>query len=141
MNETLARQAIMTVLAQIQTAWTEFDLKIDSENRDIIDQASQQNPYLAIEIDFLGADQMDLSPNPLVRQTGQLVVYAVEKVGSGTARAARLRDFVRPRFSLQNLGAGGTLHCHAAEIYKSKTIAGWEYFPVLVNFWYSAPNV
>jgi len=137
MNETLARQAIMTILVQVQADWTEYMLAVDSENRDLIDQSKQQHPYLALEIDFLSAEQMDLSANPMVQQTGQLVVYVVEKSGSGTARAARVRDFIRPYFSLKK---SGLLQFHAAEIYRSKTIKGWEYYPVLVNFWYNAPN-
>jgi hypothetical protein len=133
MSEVTARQNIMTVIQQIVTDWTAYTLAVDSENRDLIDQATQVNPYLEIEIDFLGATQADLGDRPFVRQVGQVVIDVVAKAGSGTAAASALRDFILPRFDLKVLGI---VHCHEAELHRSKTIKDWDHFPILVNFWY-----
>lgn len=137
MNETLARAAIMTVIGQVVTDWTAYTLVVEPENRRVVDQATQVNPYLMVWIDFLSAQQADMADNPLVRYTGQIVIHVVAKCDSGTKPAAALRDFIRPYLSMQNLG---TLHLDVAEIYRAKEIKGWEHFPLLVNFWYHETN-
>lgn len=137
MNETLARAAIMTVIQQAVDDWDDFPLLVETENRRIIDQATQVNPYLRVWIDFLGAQQAELGLNPLVRQTGQIMVQVVVKCDSGTRLPATLRDFLRPYLSLKNLGG---LQTSVAEIYKSKEIKGWEHYPLLINFWYHEAN-
>ncbi len=133
MNETAARLAVMTVIEQIVTDWTDYTLVVEPENHDVVNQATQVNPYLKVWIDFLGADQLDLGPTPREMQSGQVMLHVVAKCGTGTKSAAALRDFIRPYLSLKNLSG---LQCHAAELYKPKEIKGWEHFPILVNFYY-----
>lgn len=132
MSETSARLAIMDVVAQIVEAHTAYVLNVETDNRRPIDLALQQNPYLKVMIDFMGADQANLGANPITRHTGQIVIHVVTKVGSGTMQAAALRDLICPYFNLKNLGA---VHCYAAERIRSARVGEWEHWPILINFW------
>lgn len=133
MNETLARAALMTVMQQIVDDWTLYPLVVEPDNRDLVDQVLQLDPYVKVEIDFLGSEQADMADVPLEKHVGQMMIYVVSRKGSGTVDGAILRDFIRPYFSLKKFGV---LQCHSAEIYKSKEIKGWEYWPILLNFYF-----
>lgn len=135
MNETLARQALMTVVAQIVEDWTEYPLVIETDNRNAVDQSQQVEPYLKVMIDFLGGHQADMADNPIERHYGQIVLQVVVRCGDGTAEGATLRDFIRPYFSLKNLGG---LQLEAAERHKSREILGWEHLPLLATFYFHA---
>lgn len=132
MSEVTARAEIMNVIAQIVEDFTAYPLVVEPDNRKVVDQGTQTKPYLAVMIDFLTERQMDLSNRPRVQAQGQIVICVVVKENSGTAAGATLRDFIEPYFSLKNLG---TVNCHATEKQRTKVIAGWEYMPILINFW------
>ena len=133
MSEVLARQGIMTAMAAAVTAHTSYPLVVEADNRKLVDQVAQSDPYIQISIAFMSAEQSDMADHPIVRQMGQIILAVAVKEGTGTAAGAALRDFIRPYFSMKNLGIVRT---HAAEIYSSKTHMGWEYTPLLINFWY-----
>lgn len=129
-----ARADVMAVVARIQADFTNYPLAIERENLDEIDQATQTDPYLQVEIDFLpGGGQLDLADQPLVRQYGQLCLYAVGKVGSGTAELDKLLDFVKPYFNLKRCGI---VNFHAAQAVRGKPANGLYYKPMWLDFWY-----
>jgi hypothetical protein len=123
----------MTTVAAIQAAWSDYTLNVQAEDRDTIDQSTQSNPYLSIEIAPLTSDQADMSAHPLVKQRGQIVIYVVSKEGTGTVIPNKLIDFIIPYFDMKVLG---TVRCHAAGAYKAKPIAGWRWAPILVNYFF-----
>lgn len=131
MTETQVRTAIQTVLAEIQTDWTAYDLAIDTENRGVVDQTSP-NPYLCVEIDFMGGEQADMADRPLVKEVGQIVIEVVTKGGSGTVAGAALRDFITPYFDMKTFGE---LRTHACEKYRGRPKDGLYRLPLLINFW------
>lgn len=134
MNQEQARVAIMTVLEKIQADFTEYPLHVEIDNVCSVDDPLQANPYLKVEIDFLpGGGQIELGQNPLVKQVGQLLLAAVVKEGTGSARARQLLTFVTPYFDMVNLSG---LETHATQVHRSMTKDGKAYFPALADFWY-----
>lgn len=127
------RAAVMAVVQQIQTDFTAYSLKVESENRTSIDQGTQVNPYLKVEIKPISGDQASLGVNPLVEQRGQILLYACIKDGEGAALADTLRDFVIPYFDRKVLNF---VQCYAAIATQPKEVLGWRHFPVIVNYYY-----
>lgn len=136
MTLTEAHQAIMTVISQIVADHTAYPLKVEADNRDVIDQSLQLDPYLQVTIAPMGGEAAELGPNPLVKHTGQILISAVVKAGAGTADVKALLDFVLPYFSTQDLG---TLHCQAAHGVLGYPAKGLWYQPAIVPFYYFSP--
>ena len=133
MSAEQARIDIMTVVSQIVTDWTAYPLQVEAPNWDVIDQATQANPYLQVDIDLLGGEQKTVGLRPVVRQYGQVLLCVVSKGGTGTSAGNVLGDFILPYFDLQTLG---TVRTHAVLPVKGKGRDGWWYQPWLVDFWY-----
>ena len=108
-------------------------MNVESETRTSIDQGSQVNPYLKVEVKPIDGEQASLGVNPLVEQRGQILLYACVKAGAGAALADTLRDFVIPYFDRKVLGF---VQCYAAIATRPKEVKGWEYYPVIVNYYY-----
>lgn len=132
-TETQARLLIMDQIGTMAEAHTSYPLKIEQPGYDTLDETLQINPYVKYFLDFMGTDQADLGENPLGKHVGQLQLHAVFKEGKGMMAGAALRTFMRPYFSLVNLGG---VHFHMAEPHKGACIKGWEHLPLLVDFWY-----
>jgi hypothetical protein len=132
MSETAARLAIQGVIADIVEAHTAYPLVVEMDNRVVVDQSKQINPYLKVMIDFLTAGQADLSDNPLKQSLGQIVIHVVVKAGTGSVAGSTLRDLICPYFDAKVMGP---VHCHMAERQRTQAIAGWDYAPILINFW------
>ncbi len=124
---------VATQVQAIVTAWTTYPLVVELDNDDAVDQATQTNPYLQVEIRDINGDQADLSHNPLVKQTGQIRLVVVVKQGSGTRRANELLDFIRPYFDLKEFTL---VRCHAAEKFPQVKRNGQVFFPLVINYWY-----
>lgn len=133
MTETELHQTVMAVITQIQADHTDYPLKVEADNRDVIDQALQTDPYLQVSIVPMLGEQVSLGPKPVVKQSGQILISAVVKAGAGTADVKALLDFVLPYFSTKSLG---TLQCHAAYPVGGKPAAGWWHQLAIVPFFY-----
>lgn len=135
MNQEQARTDVLTVLERIRAEFPDYALQVQSYNNEGIDQATQVDPYLEVEIDFLpGGGQLSLGQDPVVKQLGQIALYAVVKKGAGESHARRLLDFASPYFDMQVLGGVNT---HATQAYRAKERDGLVYFPMLVDFYYT----
>jgi hypothetical protein len=129
-----ARVDVSTVVAAIVTAWTDYPLVVEMDNRQAVDQAKQVKPYLQVELRLITGQQADLADNPLVRQDGQILLSVVAKAGSGTSDSNKLLDFIRPYFNGKRIGI---LECKAFEDYPCKPKDGWYYSLAVVNFYYN----
>jgi hypothetical protein len=127
------RTAVMIVVQQIQDDFSDYALNVEIDNRTVIDQAKQKTPYLRVEIEPLAGDQISMGKNPLVEQRGQILLYVCVREGKGAAEADELRDFIIPYFDRQVLGY---LQCHAAVATRPRSIKGWEYYPIVVTYYY-----
>lgn len=128
-----ARQSIVTAIEAAKTGNPVTGLIIEYDNRIIVDTQTQTNPYLAVMIMWMRGEQADLSATPLHRMYGQIHLAAVVKEGSGSAAANGLLDWFYPRLQRKSLGAVRTLMADLAPV---KPFQGWQYFPVLIPFWY-----
>lgn len=133
MTETQARLLIMNRIADMAAAHSAYALVVEPDNFKVIDETLQTLPFVRCFLDFMGADQADIGTNPLAKFVGQLQLHAVFKEGTGMMEGTALREFMRPYFSLVDLGE---IHFHVAEPYKGACIKGWEHLPLLLNFWY-----
>jgi hypothetical protein len=128
-----ADASIRAVLKQIQDDWTDYPLVIQIDNRIVVDQGGQTEPYLDVQIEPLGGGQADMADRPLVEQYGQILLAAVVRCGAGTTDAKKLLDFVLPYFDMKDIG---TVRCHAAVAVKPREEKGQYYAPGMVNYWY-----
>lgn len=126
-----ARNDIAVVVQAVKTAWAAYPLRIETDNRDSIDYARQQQAFLQLDTKFLSAEQLDLGNSPKVSQYGQIILSAAAKEGSGITECLTLLDFVVPYFEHKTFGIVRT---QTAQAQASKTIKGWLYQPVLINF-------
>lgn len=133
MSQALAYDNIMAVLDQVVADHSAYPLVVEVENRNAVDQASQADPYLKVEIKFMGGGQLDLADHPHVEQWGQLWLSAVCKDGDGTLASIRLLDFIAPYFQFKNLGL---VQCRAVLRASGKSNGGLYRLPALVNFYY-----
>lgn len=134
MSTAQASRDIRAVVNQIRADFTDYPLVVEINNRSEVDQATQQDPYLIVEIDYLpGGGQLDLAERPTVRQVGQLCLYAVVRKDAGEDAARALLEFVVPYFELQTRGA---VRFHAAQAIRGREVKGWWYVPALLDFWY-----
>ena len=133
MTLTQLRQTVMTVVQQIVTDHTSYPLVVETSNRDVVDQATQTNPYLAISIKPLSGDQAEIGPSPYSQQLGQIQIAAVVKDGAGVADALALLDFVLPYFHLKVLS---TVQCQAAYPVGGREVKGWWYESAIVPYFY-----
>jgi hypothetical protein len=131
------RQDIATVIAQLQLDHVAYPLVVEIDNRSVADLTKQTDPYLKVEVDYLpGGGQLDLADNPLVRQVGQICLYAIDKSGAGTAGVSKLLSFITPYFAD---GAMGVVRCHPPQATRGREINGWWHQPLLIDFWADAP--
>ena len=131
MSLTQARTDIATAVQAIKTAWTPYTLQVETDNRDSINYATQEKPFLQLDTVFMSADQLDLGEAPKTRQWGQIVLSAVVKEGSGTVAATALLDFAIPYLERKQFVVVRT---ETAEAHPAKPFKGWTYFPLLINF-------
>jgi hypothetical protein len=136
-NTELIRQSIKTEIERAKAAWTAYALAVEYENTEPIDLAMQFNPFLCVDIVFRDGAQMDMNPDPLLRVDGQIIVAVGTKVGSGTAAASALLDFVVPYLQLRDDMLHG-VRTHEAKPHEPKTVNGHYYLPFVVGFWRDA---
>lgn len=132
-TETQARLLIMDQIAFMAEAHTGYPLVVEQPGFALVDETLQLTPYVKYFLDFMGTDQADMGENPLGKHVGQLQLHAVFKEGTGMMEGTALRTFMRPFFSLVNLGG---VHFHMAEPHRGACIKGWEHLPLLVDFWF-----
>lgn len=133
-TQTQASIDITAVIKQIIAAHTAYPLAVEQQNMGTVDQATQVDPYLKVEIRFLGADQIELGEkNQLVQQWGQVWLTAICKPGAGTAQVKALLDFVTPYFDCKRVGV---VQCRAVTAADGKEVKGLWREPAIVNFYY-----
>lgn len=133
MSQVQAATDITAVIKQVIADHTSYPLVVEEQNRNEVDQVTQTNPYLKVEVKFFSADQMDMADHPRVEQWGQIFLTAMCKPGQGTVGVKTLIDFVRPYFELKQIGI---VHCRAVSAVDGKEVKGVWREPAIVNFYY-----
>ena len=115
------RQSFAFAVQSIVPSFTEYELTVQYENREIVDPARQTNPYLEVEVEFGPAWQADLAQNPIHRISGLLILTAKVREGSGVAAANRLLDHFYPKLQRRRIGIALT---EMASFPKATTVKG-----------------
>jgi hypothetical protein len=141
MTTKLVRQAIVTEIERACAAWnavgSNYPLVVDYENLNQVDLALQVDPYLAVDIVFRDAYQMDLGLAPTLRDDGQIQVLVGVKEGFGTQEQARLLDFIRPYLQLRSDLPNG-VRTYEGKVHAPRRAAGFYYVPLVIGFWRDA---
>jgi len=124
---------IRAVFAQVKADWTNYTLLIETDNRDIVDLASQTNPFICASIINLSGEQLDLGAAPRTRQYGQIQLAIAAKQGKGTGDIEDLLDFIAPYFSMKDFA---TVRCFAISLQKPRKEKEWYYQPLIIPFYY-----
>lgn len=133
MSQAQAYKDIMAVVQRIVDEHADYPVIVESDNRCVVDQSKQDNPYLKVEIVFLDGDQIELGDTARVEQWGQVWISAVCKGGVGSLRSLELLDFARPYFERKRIG---TVTCRTVTAAKPKEVKGLWHTPAIVNFFY-----
>lgn len=127
------RSDIITEVERARAAWSAYTLKVEYPNKDLINLAEQTDPYLAVDLVFFGARQMDLGLQPFTRHTGRILFAAGVKEGAGQLAAVKLLDHLHPYFHLRHdLGVVRTAEAQAGGFRKAM---GWHFELLTVSFW------
>lgn len=129
-----ARQDIQTEIERARTAWTAYDLPIETENRDSVNLVDLTTPYIMVDILWGDAQQLDMNPNPLTADYGTILLAAGVKEGNGTRPLLELLEHFRPYLQMRH--PLGTVRTHIAKIQdKPLRIKGYYYLLMQVPFW------
>ena len=124
---------IRTVVEQLRTAWTDYPLLVEYDNKDTINLAEQTDPFLCVSIINLAGGQLDLGAAPRTRQWGQIQLAVAVKKGQGVADLEELMDFLAPYFSMKDFA---TVRCQAFSVQKDRPEKEWLYRPAIIPFSY-----
>lgn len=133
MSQTQARQEIAAMVEAARLAWTAYPLVVEQENRDIINYATQVNPYVSVDVLFYDGKQMDLGPEPLQGVYGQIYLAVCTQEGKGTSAVSPVIDHMSRALSRRVLPLVRT---EVPQPQPSVTRKGWYCQVILVNFWY-----
>jgi hypothetical protein len=126
------RQALVTAVEAAKTSFTDYPLVIEYTNNNKIDPQTQVNPYLIVDVKFMGGEQADLSDHPRHRWTGVLALQACAKQGQGTAKLNKVLDHFYPL--LQGKSFSG-VRTYLADYGRTSEQLGWHQASLYIPFW------
>lgn len=127
------RAAVVTKMTALAGTFTAYPLKIEYANGDVVNQATQVNPYLKVHIVYQDGAQIDLARSPGYRLIGTLLVEACVKDGSGTRKANELLNHVYPALHMKDTIP--PLRTLAARFVSKPARDGWAAEAALIPFW------
>lgn len=130
-----ARQVVTTRVESLKASFTDYAVIVEYDNREVVNRASQSNPFLAVTLVYIDGMQINLGPSSQHRPIGTIVVEAWDKEGAGTARVNKLLDhFYR---GLHMTDSMAPVRTHAAR-FSSKRVPeqGWIAQAALIPFWF-----
>lgn len=125
------RQAVVTAVEARKALWSDYPLVIEYDNRILVDTQTQSNPFLCVEIHYIGGEQVDLGGSPNHRVYGQLTLAAAVKEGSGSKQANDLLEHFFPALHLTTIDGA---RMWGAKPEKTRPHRGWVYSPVSIPF-------
>lgn len=127
------QQAVRTAIEAARVAWTDYTLRVEYDNADAA-QPVGSDPFLAVEMVYLGGGQLDLGKSPLVQDMGQIILLASVLNGAGNAKCLKLLEHFRPYLELKDTGLGA-VRTHAAYLQKPREPRGLYVLPMIIGFW------
>lgn len=133
MSQEQIRQDLITAVKALQGSFTgTYPLVVEYDNIIIVDTQTQVNPFLQVSVKVVSMEQADLADNPIHRVTGQLILAAAVKEGSGVKAANELLDHFYPKLHRK---AHGCVRTYMATVAPVVTHLGWVYKPVIIPFY------
>jgi hypothetical protein len=131
---TQSRTEIMTAVQAFVDAQSNPKPLVESNNKTIVNQDTQEVPYLKVSIMPMNGDgQASLGQNALNRQDGQILVSACAKGGTGEMAANALLEALLPYLDKQDFGLVKT---HAVRVVEPKDVKGWWYANAIIPYYY-----
>lgn len=127
------RVDVTTAVEAVKLSFSEgYTLLVDYDNRELVDMATQVNPFLQVSVKILDGEQVALGTSAEHRLSGVIALTAAAPIGSGTSKANKLLDhFVK---HLQG-SAFGSVRTNFGRPGGDKDHLGWHYVSFLVPFW------
>lgn len=136
MTQPVARQQIAAAVEAARLAWPTYNLLVESENRTMVDHATQVEPYAAVDVIFDDAEQADMSHKPLQRVMGVIHLAVCVKEGQGTAKCDLVMAHMAKALSFKIMPLVKT---KVARPQRPVSRKGWYCQLTLIDFWYHEP--
>ena len=127
------RQAVVTQIQALAATWVEYPLIVEYDNRTVVDTQKQTNPFLCVQIVYMGGEQVTLGTTPHHRVSGQIHLAAAVRDGQGSARSNALLQHFYPTLHLRSIDGA---RMWGASFEKDRPHLGWVYSPILIPFDY-----
>lgn len=128
------RKVVTTKLETLRASFTDYQLVIEYDNLETVNQATQSDPYVVVTFRYLDGYQINLGPSSETRALGTIVLEVFDKYGAGTARQNKVLDhFYRSLHKTDSMAPVRTL---AARFSSKPVQAGWAAQAALIPFWY-----
>lgn len=127
------RLALTNKVEALKLTFTDYPLVIEYANGQVVNTATQTQPYLKVKIVYQGGDQINLALDPDHRAIGTIQVEAMVKAGTGTGAANRLLEHFYPALHLSD--TMGPIRTRAARFASRDAKDGWAAEAALIPFW------
>ena len=127
----LYRQQLVAEVEALRGTFLAHALSIEYDNRDNINMLTQRDPFLCVEVMYIGGQQADLSNKPVHRIVGMLVLTAKTREGMGSSGGYKLLEHFYP--SLQHRVIGN-VRLEMAEFSKPRLVGGWWGVSAMIPF-------
>lgn len=124
----------LTQLTQDAVAlFTDWSVKVDWENRELVDYAGEPHPYLAMDIIYIDGKQKSLGIKPWTGTYGYIALAVCTPEGKGTSESNKLMDHMANALQLKLLPLCQT---EVARPQPPVSRKGWYCKVTLINFSY-----
>jgi hypothetical protein len=128
------RKEVTQAVLDIKTAFTDYPVSVEWDNRDTVNMQEQQMPFLCCELVFNGGRQADLSNKPIHRLQGFVILTGKSREGTGSSDALTLVSHFYQRLQRRVIGTTAKVHTYYAELDKPRMVQGWWGVSALVPF-------
>ena len=129
-----ARVALVTAVEALKTTWSAYSLIVEYDNRILVNRSTQSNPFLCVNMKYMGGEQLALGENGGHRLMGVIELEANVKQGQGSKLANDLLQHFYP--TLHMTDAFPPIRTYAARFSSKPAKEGWENEVALIPFWF-----
>ena len=124
----IAAEAVQKLVPLLQATHDVF-----WENDGQLDSTTQERPFVVVAISIDFSKQASREGNPLIQRHGDVVFYAYQKSGSGTASVRAALRYCASVFELKNVS---DIQFQASDFVGEASRPGWYGRALLVPFYY-----
>lgn len=130
MSYEAAHAEMVGVIETAKAAWTGTPnpLRIEYDNRELVDFENQYETYLGVELHYLGGEQLSIGRTKDVVAYGQIHLIAHAPKGAGSLNLHRILDHFQPYLEIKDFTV-------------MRTSAGWQTKTYERPGWYCRPLV